>query len=252
MLTDYVERGEVPGLVSLVSRRGETRVEVIGSMAVDGPPMQRGTIFRIASVTKPIVAAAAMILVEEGTLRLDEPVDRLLPELADRRVLRRIDSPLDDTVPANRPITLRDVLTFRLGYGMILAMPDSLPIQALEREIGLTPGPPQPDTAPRPDEGSVTWRGCRSRAIRKPTSNTYNYPPPFDILLSCAGLLPCSHLTHALPRSPRLSAPLPLQHHRNAMDDDVEGNFPPVGRSRTLCPPRWQGLRSVRPKKLAA
>ena len=67
--------------------------------------MRRDTIFRIASMTKPITAAAAMILVEECRLRLDEPVDRLLPELADRRVLKRLDGPLDDTVPANRPIT---------------------------------------------------------------------------------------------------------------------------------------------------
>ncbi len=152
VMAGYVERGELPGLVSLVSRRGETRVEAIGSMALAGPSMQRDTIFRIASVTKPIVAAAAMTLVEEARLRLDEPVDRLLPELADRRVLRQLDSPLDDTVPAHRPITVRDVLTFRLGYGIIMAMPETLPIQALEREIGLTPGPPQPGAAPPPDE----------------------------------------------------------------------------------------------------
>ena len=62
--------------------------------------MRRDTIFRIASLTKPITAAAAMILVEECKLRLDEPVDRLLPELADRKVLRSLESPLDDTVPA--------------------------------------------------------------------------------------------------------------------------------------------------------
>ena len=64
-------------------------------------------------MTKPITAVAAMILVEECKLRLDEPVDRLLPELADRRVLKRIDGPLDETVPADRPITVRDLLTFR-------------------------------------------------------------------------------------------------------------------------------------------
>ena len=62
--------------------------------------MRRDTIFRIASMTKPITAVAAMILVEECKLRLDEPVDRLLPELADRKVLKRLDGPLDDTVPA--------------------------------------------------------------------------------------------------------------------------------------------------------
>ena len=108
-------------MVMLISRRGEVHVEAIGMLAFDGSePMRRDTIFRIASVTKPIVAAAAMILVEECTLRLDEPVDPWLPELADRQVLRAIDSPLDDTLPANRPITLRDLLTFRLGIGSVM------------------------------------------------------------------------------------------------------------------------------------
>ena len=106
----------MPGLVTLVSRRGETHVDAIGTKAFGGDePMRRDTIFRIASMTKPITAAAAMILVEECKLRLDDPVDRLLPELANRRVLQRLDGPLDDTVPAKRPITLRDLLTFRLG-----------------------------------------------------------------------------------------------------------------------------------------
>src|SRR5205807_7123216 len=83
-------------------------------------PMRRDTIFRIASMTKPILATATMMLVEDGKLALDEPVDRLLPELADRRVLKRIDGPLDDTVPANRPITVEDLLTFRMGYGLVI------------------------------------------------------------------------------------------------------------------------------------
>src|SRR5258708_36472788 len=79
--------------------------------------MQHDTIFRISSMTKPITAVATMILLEECVVRLDEPVDRLLPELADRRVVRRIDGPVDDTVRANRPITVRDLLTFRMGFG---------------------------------------------------------------------------------------------------------------------------------------
>src|SRR2546429_5628066 len=91
--------------------------------------MGRNTIFRISSMTKPIPAAATMILVEECRLRLDEPVERLLPELADRRVLTRLDGPLDDTVPAHRPITVRDLLTFRLGFGIVMAPPDTYPIQ---------------------------------------------------------------------------------------------------------------------------
>ena len=82
VMAGYVERGEVPGLVTLVSRRGETHVEALGMKALGGSdPVQRDTIFRIASMTKPITAAAAMILVEECKLRLDDPVDGLLPEL---------------------------------------------------------------------------------------------------------------------------------------------------------------------------
>jgi CubicO group peptidase (beta-lactamase class C family) len=86
-------------------------------MTVGGLPVPRDAIFRIASMTKPITAVAAMMLVE-GKLRLDEPIDRLAPELADRRVLKRMDGPLDDTVPAPRRITLEDVLSFRLGWGI--------------------------------------------------------------------------------------------------------------------------------------
>src|SRR5437764_1143114 len=104
VLAGHVEQGDVPGIVTLVSRRGEVHVDAIGVKTIGGrDPMRRDTIFRIASVTKPIVAAAAMSLVEECRLRLDEPVDRWLPELADRQVLRTLEGPLDDTVPANRP-----------------------------------------------------------------------------------------------------------------------------------------------------
>src|SRR5919204_2792498 len=125
VMAGYVERGEVPGLVTLVSRRGEVHVDAIGTSAVGGgDPIRRDTIFRISSMTKPITAAATMILVEECKLRLDEPVDRLLPELAGRKVLKRLDGPLDDSVPANRPITVRDLLTFRMGLGMIMGPPD--------------------------------------------------------------------------------------------------------------------------------
>src|SRR5919107_4366536 len=137
VMAGHIEGGVVPGIVTLVSRRGETHVDAIGTKAFGGSDlMRRDTIFRVASVTKPIVAAAAMILVEECTLRLDEPVDRWLPELADRRVLRAVDSPLDDTVPANRPITLRDLLTFRLGIGAVMVFPPRYPIQQAIAEAG--------------------------------------------------------------------------------------------------------------------
>jgi CubicO group peptidase (beta-lactamase class C family) len=157
VMAGHVERG-VPGLVTLVSRRGEVHVEAIGMKAAGGPgaggngPIRRDTIFRISSMTKPITAVATMVLVEECKLRLDEPVDRLLPELADRKVLKRLDGPLDDTVPAHRPISVRDLLTFRMGFGMIMAPPDSMPIQKALSERMLGQGPPAPAATPAPDE----------------------------------------------------------------------------------------------------
>jgi CubicO group peptidase (beta-lactamase class C family) len=110
--------------------------------------MRRDTIFRIASMTKPIAAVAAMILVEECRLRLDDPVDPLLPELADREVLTSPDGPVDETVPANRPITLRDLLTLRLGIGAVLAPPGRYPIQEAMEEAGVAPGPDSPSLPP--------------------------------------------------------------------------------------------------------
>src|ERR1700733_11735725 len=137
IMAGYVERGEIPGMVTLVSRRGEVEVDALGLKSSGGDPMRRDTIFRIASMSKAITAAAAMILVEECKLRLDEPVDRLLPELANRRVLKSLDGPLDDTVPARRPITLRDLLTFRLGLGMIVGPMDRYPILKAIADLGI-------------------------------------------------------------------------------------------------------------------
>ena len=148
IMARHVESGSMPGLVALVSRHGEVHLDVIGNVAIGGAPMQHDTIFRIASMTKPVTAAAAMILVEECRLRLDDPVDELLPELADRRVLRSIESEIDDTVPARRAITLRDLLTFRLGYGAIMVFPDRYPIQKAITEAGIAPGPVFPSFPP--------------------------------------------------------------------------------------------------------
>ena len=152
VMAGYVERGDVPGLVTVVARHGDVHVDAIGALAFGGPPLARDAIFRISSMTKPVTAVAAMILVEECLLRLDEPVDRLLPELADRRVLRRLDGPLDDTVPAERPVSVRDLLTFRMGFGLVMALPGTYPIQSAMDELGLAQGPPSPATPPDPDE----------------------------------------------------------------------------------------------------
>jgi CubicO group peptidase (beta-lactamase class C family) len=153
ILAGYIDRGQIPGLVALVSRRGEVHLDALGTLTAGGKsPVQRDTIFRIASMTKPITAAAAMILVEECKLRLDEPVDRLLPELANRKVLKRLDGPLDDTVPAKHPISVRDLLTFRLGFGLMLAPPDAYPILKAANDLQIGMGPPAPATTPAPDE----------------------------------------------------------------------------------------------------
>jgi CubicO group peptidase (beta-lactamase class C family) len=143
-LARHVEMGGVPGLVALVYRHGQEHVETIGTMDFERRvPMRRDALFRLASTTKPITAVAAMILVEECRLRLDDPVDLWLPELAHRRVLRTIDSPLDDTVPARRAITLRDLLTFRSGYGEVAFLAPNCPLQKamIEAQLPLSTWP---------------------------------------------------------------------------------------------------------------
>ena len=142
-LLRHVDTGRLPGLVALISRRGGEHVDAIGTLAFDRPaPMRRDTIFRLASVTKPITAVAAMILVEECKLRLDDPVDEFLPELANRKVLRTIESELDDTVPARRAITLRDLLTYRSGYGEVAFLAPASPLQRalIEARLPLSGG----------------------------------------------------------------------------------------------------------------
>ena len=154
-LTALVDGGKVPGLVAAVAGAdGPVRVEVLGAAAFgDGaPPMRRDTPFRLTSMTKPMVAAVAMMLVEDGLLALDEPVDRLLPELAEPRVLRRLDAELDDTVPARRAITVEDVLTYRMGHGLLLdpaadpPVNPPYPVVRAAEALRLTLGRPDPRT----------------------------------------------------------------------------------------------------------
>ena len=150
-----VARGDAPGVVAAVGRGDEGYVAAAGVMAAGGPPMRSDTLFRIASITKPVTAAVVLSLAEDGLLGLEEPVDRLLPELADRRVLRRPDGPLTDTIEAERAVTTRDLLTFTWGFGMQGAMfmaPEPWPIVSAvaERELSSF-GPASPDTTPGPD-----------------------------------------------------------------------------------------------------
>lgn len=117
LLEGYTRSGTVPGAVALVARGEATEAAVAGSVAVGGAPMTRDSIFRLASITKPITAAAVMMLVEDGRLALDDPVGRFLPEIADPEVVRTPGSAVDDVVPAARPITVFDLLTNCAGYG---------------------------------------------------------------------------------------------------------------------------------------
>ncbi len=154
ILQAHVDRDAISGAVALIGRGDDSEVVTTGATALHGTrPMRRDTIVRIASLTKPIIATATMMLIEDGRLRLEEPVERLLPELAGRRVLKRIDAPLDDTEPARRPITVEDLLTFRLGLGIVLAPPATYPIQRAIAELGLMGfGPPDPTAPYDPDE----------------------------------------------------------------------------------------------------
>jgi CubicO group peptidase (beta-lactamase class C family) len=153
----HVADDNVPGLVALAASGDQVHAEALGQLSAGGPPVARDSLFRIASVTKPIVGAAALALVADGLVGLDEPVDRLLPELADRQVLRQMSGPLDDTVPAARPVTTRDLLTFTFGFGAftdIFLAPQPWPVVTAADELGLaTIGPP--DRAVQPD--ADTW-----------------------------------------------------------------------------------------------
>ncbi len=151
-LQELVDRGDPPGLAYHVEKRGQRYTGEIGVANEHGAPVGRDTIFRIASLTKPITGVATLMLIENGTLRLDQPVEQIVPELAELRVLRHIKSDLDDTVPLNRSITVEDLLTFRMGTGLVLAPPGTYPIQRAMENAGLGFGPPDPAGVPEPDE----------------------------------------------------------------------------------------------------
>jgi len=141
----HVETGAVPGLVTVLATKDEVLVDAIA-------PMRRDTIFRITSLTKPVTAAAALLLVQDGVVALDDPVAELLPELAEPRVLTSPDAPLTDTVAAQRPITVRDLLTFCWGLGVDPELAAVAPVQRAIEEAELAAGPPVPPSPHSPDE----------------------------------------------------------------------------------------------------
>lgn len=144
-----VRETDVIGAEAVVSRDGVVEQAVAGDARLDGTPLRRGMLFRWASITKPVVASATLALEDAGVLRLADPVTRWLPELADRQVLRDPVGPLDDTVPADRDITVRDLLTSQSGYGFTADFSGPL----TERlTADLLQGPPRPSQVPAPDE----------------------------------------------------------------------------------------------------
>jgi CubicO group peptidase (beta-lactamase class C family) len=110
LLERAVETGTVPGAAALVARGDNAEIVAVGEVEQD-------SIVRIASITKPITAAAVMLLVDDGLVSLDDPIAHWLPELASPQVVRTPESAIDDLVPAVRPVTVEDLLTFRAGWG---------------------------------------------------------------------------------------------------------------------------------------
>ena len=157
ILQTYVGNGSVPGAVGLMARGDRVEVAAAGSADVGGTsPMARDSIFRVASITKPITAAAVMMLVEDRRIALEDPVRQWLPELASPAVVRTPASPVDDVVAAVRPITVADLLTFRAGYGF----PSDFSLPAVGLLFSeLKQGPPQPQLVAAPDE----WMAALSR-----------------------------------------------------------------------------------------
>ncbi|MFF7209297.1 serine hydrolase domain-containing protein [Streptomyces sp. NPDC008238] len=157
VLQAFVDDGSVPGAVGLVARGDRVEVAAVGTLGVADPaPMARDSLFRIASITKPVVAAAVMMLVDDGLVALSDPVAAWLPELAGPVVVRTPASALDDVVPAAAPITVLDLLTSRAGYGF----PADFSLPALAPLCGeLLQGPPRPQQVMAPDAWMATLGG---------------------------------------------------------------------------------------------
>lgn len=179
ILQPYVDSGTPPGAVALVDRGdgAEPEVVAVGSADAEGEvPMVRDSIFRIASMTKPVTAAAVMMLVEDGRLALDEVVAPWLPEIAAPMVVRTPSSPVDDVVPAARPVTVADLMTFRAGWGF----PSDFTLPAVAPLFAeLKQGPSRPQDIEAPDAWMATL--ARIPMLRQP-GEAWLYNTCSDIL----------------------------------------------------------------------
>jgi CubicO group peptidase (beta-lactamase class C family) len=175
-LQGYVRSGALPGAVALLARREQIEVHAVGSLGLDqGAPMARDSIFRLASITKPIAAAAALLLVDEGRIALDAPVIDWLPELASPAVARTPSGPVDDVVPAHRAITLWDLLTSRSGWGF----PADFTLPAIQMLFEVQKDGRAPHLFPAPHE----WLTALARVpmVAQP-GEQWLYATSFDIL----------------------------------------------------------------------
>jgi CubicO group peptidase (beta-lactamase class C family) len=170
-----VATGDIPGVLCLVWRRGELlQIDSVGLRNIETRlPVERNTIFRIASMSKPVTTAAAMILMERGLLRLEDPITKWAPEFAAMQVLRRPDSPLQDTFPAPRAITIEDLMTHRSGLAYSFTARGPL-AQALKERFGF-----EFDSARTPDEWMKTLAAL---PLSYAPGERFNYSHSTDLL----------------------------------------------------------------------
>jgi CubicO group peptidase (beta-lactamase class C family) len=140
----HVRSGRIPGYVGAVRIHGRVEIRAGGRTSVgpDGPAMAEDTLFRLASVTKPIGAALTLSLVQDGLFALDDPIASWLPEAGSPRVLQTPDAPLDHTTEAVRPITISHLLTQTAGWGAVL---EKTVLQKTMLSQGIYPGPLTPE-----------------------------------------------------------------------------------------------------------
>lgn len=244
-----VDDGEVPGAVVGVVHHGHTSVAAAGTTEPGGSTaMTADAVMRISSNTKPLVAAVALLLVQDGVLNLDDSVGRFVPELTGRRVLRRIDSHPMDTVPAQRSMTIEDLLTMRMGFGFVLE--SACPAMKEAEAAGLGFGPPDPTAMPSPDEWLA--RFARLPLLEHP-GTVWRYELAFGVL----GIVLARATGQSLDvlMSERLFTPLamsqtgfvaPLQHLVPAFAQSEDGLtlFDSILQSRWATPPAFPDARS--------
>jgi CubicO group peptidase (beta-lactamase class C family) len=243
----FVESRLIPGAIVGVRDRGETSIEAVGAIGPAGEPLPVDAVVRISSNTKPIIAALTMALAEAGVLALADPIERFVPELADRRVLRRLDGPLDDTEPARRPITVEDLLTMRMGFGWVFECDCPAVSKAVGLELGF--GPPDPHglpasaewiarfaTLPLLEQPGTVWRYELSFAVLGVVIERAT-GCPLDVVLRDRLLAPLGMVDTSFVAAPARMAPAFMR------EGDSFALFDSAADSRWARPPRFADAR---------